>query len=75
MAVWEDVVTTGLIGTDRRPVPESLPASWGAEHDQIVDPAHTILTLAARHRAVARAGGHSPHTVHRARSRRRAGCR
>ena len=61
MSVWEDVVTTGLIGTDRRPVPEGLPASWGAELDQIVDPAHAILTLAARHRAVARAGALFPH--------------
>jgi hypothetical protein len=30
MSEWEDVVTTGLIGTDRRPVPDALPASWGA---------------------------------------------
>jgi hypothetical protein len=30
MTVWEDVVTTGLIGTDRRPVPDDLPQSWGA---------------------------------------------
>src|SRR4029453_15066137 len=60
MPVWEDVVTTGLIGTDRRPVPESLPASWGAELNQAVDPAHAVLTLAARHRAVGRAGGPLP---------------
>lgn len=57
MSVWEDVVTTGLIGTDRRPTPSNLPASWGAEFDQAVDPAHALLTLAARHRAVTRAGG------------------
>jgi hypothetical protein len=56
MPVWEDVVTTGLIGTDRRPVPERLPAIWGMEIDQTVDPAHAILTLAARHRTLARAG-------------------
>jgi hypothetical protein len=55
MPVWEDVVTTGLIGTDRRPVPESTSASWGIKLDQTVDPAHAVLTLAARHRAVARA--------------------
>jgi hypothetical protein len=54
--MWEDVVTTGLIGTDRRPVP----ASWGGEVDQTVDPAHAVLTLAARHRAVGRAGGPLP---------------
>jgi hypothetical protein len=58
MSGWEDVVTTGLIGTDRRPVPDSLPPGWGAKLDQTLDPAHTVLTLAARHRALARAGGH-----------------
>jgi hypothetical protein len=57
MPVWEDVVATGLIGTDRRPVPEKLPGSWGIEVDQSIDPAHTVLTLAARHRAVQRASG------------------
>jgi hypothetical protein len=57
MSVWEDVVATGLIGTDRRPVPEELPASWGVERDQSIDPAHTVLTLAARRRAVQRASG------------------
>jgi hypothetical protein len=60
MSVWEDVVTTGLIGTDRRPTPSGLSASWGAELDQTVDPAHAMLTLAARHRAVTRAGGLLP---------------
>jgi hypothetical protein len=57
MAVWEDVVTTGLIGTDRRPVPDNLPPSWGAEPDHATDPAHVVLSLAAQHRAVRRAGG------------------
>jgi hypothetical protein len=60
MSVWEDVVTTGLIGTDRRPVPDELPASWGAELDQAIDPAHVVLSLAARRRAVRRAGGLLP---------------
>jgi hypothetical protein len=60
MSAWEDVVTTGLIGTDRRPVPNELPASWGAEIDQAVDPAHAVLSLAARHRVVIRAGGLLP---------------
>jgi hypothetical protein len=60
MAVWEDVVTTGLIGTDRRPVPEELPQSWGAELDLALDPAHAILLLAARHRALTRAGALFP---------------
>jgi hypothetical protein len=35
---WEDVVTTGLIGTDRRPVPDALPASWGSGLDHVSDP-------------------------------------
>jgi hypothetical protein len=60
MSVWEDVVTTGLIGTDRRPVPDELPTNWGAELDQALDPAHAVLLLAARHRAVTRAGGLLP---------------
>ena len=58
--MWEDIVTTGLIGTDRRPVPESTSASWGVELDQTADPAHAVLTLAARHRAVTRAAGLLP---------------
>lgn len=57
MAVWEDLVATGLIGTDRRPVPHQLPPGWGAELDQDLDPARAVLTLAARHRAANRAGG------------------
>jgi hypothetical protein len=56
VSVWEDLVTTGLIGTDRRPVPDDLPASWGSEFDQALDPAHAVLSLAARHRAMTRAG-------------------
>src|SRR5918995_451660 len=57
MAVWEDVVTVGLVGTDRRPVPDQLPPSWGTEPNHGMDPAHVVLSLAARHRAVTRAGG------------------
>jgi hypothetical protein len=60
VAVWEDVVTAALIGTDRRPVPDELPQSWGAELEEPLDPAHTILMLAARHRALARAGSLPP---------------
>ena len=56
-AVWEDVVTVGLIGTDRRPVPDQLPPSWGTERNHGTDPAHAVLSLAARHRALTRAGG------------------
>jgi hypothetical protein len=57
VAVWEEIVTTGLIGTDRRPVPDELPVSWGVDLDQVTDPAHAVLSLAARHRALRRAGG------------------
>jgi hypothetical protein len=56
MSEWEDVVTTGLIGTDRRPVPDALPASWGSGLDHASDPAHAVLSIAARHRAASRAG-------------------
>ena len=56
MSGWEDVVTTGLIGTDRRPVPDDLLASWAADFDQELDPAHAVLSLAARHRAASRVG-------------------
>ncbi|HKX15390.1 MAG TPA: hypothetical protein VJN19_09370, partial [Propionibacteriaceae bacterium] len=55
-----DVVTTGLIGTDRRPVPDQLPSTWGSDFAQGADPAHAILMLAARHRAYTRAGGLLP---------------
>jgi hypothetical protein len=60
VAVWDDVVTTALIGTDRRPLPDELPSGWSAELDQAVDPAHAVLSLAARHRAVTRAGARLP---------------
>jgi len=60
MSVWEEVVATGLIGTDRRPPPDTVPASWGLEPDAALDPAHLMLTLAARRRAVARAGNLLP---------------
>jgi hypothetical protein len=53
-------VATGLIGTDRRPVPADLPQAWLAELDQGLDPAHAVLSLAARHRAANRAGGRLP---------------
>jgi hypothetical protein len=56
-AVWDDVVTVGLIGTDRRPVPDRLPPSWGTELNRGADPAQVLLSLAARHRALTRAGG------------------
>jgi hypothetical protein len=60
MSVWEDVVTTGLIGTDRRPVPDELPGTWSTNRDQATDPAHAVLVLAARHRAFTRTGALLP---------------
>lgn len=55
MGTWADVVTTALLGTDRRPVPSELPATWaGPERGD--DPARRILDLAAQHRAWSRAG-------------------
>lgn len=55
--MWEDVVATGLIGTDRRVVPHELPPTWAVELDQDLDPAHAVLTLAVRHRAASRTAG------------------
>jgi len=46
---WEELVTTALLGTDRRPVP-SGPAP------PETDPVDQVLGAAARHRAVLRAG-------------------
>jgi hypothetical protein len=60
VADWEDLVTASLIGTDRRAVPDELPPTWGTGLDQALDPAHTVLSLAARHRAADRAGGRLP---------------
>jgi hypothetical protein len=37
-------------------VPDALPASWGSSLDHVADPAHAVLSLAARHRAASRAG-------------------
>jgi hypothetical protein len=46
---WEDLVTTALLGTDRRPIPSEP----GAPETDSVD---RVLTAAARHRAAVRAG-------------------
>ena len=60
-----------LLGTDRRPVPDALPAEWaGPPPDPAAEPTHVVLGLAARHRAAVRAGSALP-TVRRVRSRRR----
>jgi hypothetical protein len=37
-------------------VPDALPASWGSGLDHVSDPAHAVLSIAARHRAASRAG-------------------
>jgi hypothetical protein len=55
MADWTDVVTTALLGTDRRSVPSPLPTGWGSI-SSTSDPATATLHLAAQHRAWSRAG-------------------
>jgi hypothetical protein len=55
MSDWGDVVTTALLGTNRRPVPDGLPGDW-ATTTEAVDSAIAVLELAARHRAWSRAG-------------------
>ena len=61
MTGWSELVTTALLGTDRRPVPHDLPAAWaGADPTQEgADPTLQVLGLAARHRACAQAGATS----------------
>jgi hypothetical protein len=57
MSGWEDLVTVALLGTDRRPVPDALPAGWaGRTVDHSTDPTGAVLGYAARHRAAVRAG-------------------
>ena len=62
MTVWSDIVTTALLGTDRRPLPSELPA-WAkaAGVGSAGDAERRVLDLAAAHRIVAQAGrkGHS----------------
>jgi hypothetical protein len=58
VAGWDDLVTTALLGTDRRPVPAGLPALWSGA--AAADPAETVLDHAARHRAATRAGVRPP---------------
>ena len=60
MAGWEDLVTVALLGTDRRPMPDGLPATWAALADSSDDPTGAVLAYAARHRAVVRAGARLP---------------
>jgi hypothetical protein len=61
MSGWDDLVTVALLGTDRRPVPDTLPAAWaGASTEPSADPTGTVLAYAARHRAAVRAGARLP---------------
>jgi hypothetical protein len=60
MAGWEDLVTVALLGTDRRPMPDGLPAVWAASADSSDDPTGAVLAGAARHRAAVRAGALLP---------------
>ena len=52
---WSDLVTTALLGTNRRQVPTGLPTDWARTSDAL-DSAIEVLELAARHRAWSRAG-------------------
>ena len=55
MGTWPDVVTTALLGTDRRAVPSELPESWsGLEPSE--DAARTVLDLAAQYGTYSRVG-------------------
>jgi hypothetical protein len=54
-ATWPDLVTTALLGTDRRPVPNDLPGTWAGVVPRD-DPATRVLDLAAQYRAWSRAG-------------------
>jgi hypothetical protein len=47
MTSWDDLVTTALLGTDRKPLPDGASAG---------DPTRVVLAAAARHRAAVRAG-------------------
>ena len=61
---WSEIVTTALLGTGRRPVPEDLPA-WAGSVERAPDaqgsaergsPESRVLDLAAAHRVAAQAG-------------------
>lgn len=55
---WDDVVTTALLGTDRRPLPPGLlPPSPRPDGAAAPGPTTLLLDHAARHRALTRAAG------------------
>jgi hypothetical protein len=61
MSGWDDLVTVALLGTDRRPVPDTLPPPWaGPAAEPTGDPTGAVLAYAARHRAAVRAGPRLP---------------
>jgi hypothetical protein len=61
MSGWDDLVTVALLGTDRRAVPDGLPAAWAGPAAELgTDPTASVLAAAARHRAAARAGVRLP---------------
>ena len=51
VADWAEVVTTALLGTDRRPLPVAL-VGVAAAGTEAPDPTQVLLAEAARHRAV-----------------------
>jgi hypothetical protein len=57
---WTELVTTALLGTDRRPVPAQLAEPWTRFDSADPDPAGRLLDLAAAYRAAARTGGPAP---------------
>ena len=66
MSSWTDLVTTALLGTERRPLPDDLPAGWSGRggdrreadgaREAGTQTASRVLALAARRRAVTLAG-------------------
>lgn len=64
MTTWSEIVTTALLGTDRRPVPTELPA-WAvvAGVSATGEPEGVVLALAAAHRVATHAGRPAPPAV------------
>ena len=73
MSVWEDVVTTGLIGTDRRPVPESCQRAGARKRSDHRSRARGAVACCTA--SCCRASWWLLPPARRARSRRRTGCR
>ncbi|MET1004105.1 MAG: hypothetical protein ABWX96_01085, partial [Propionibacteriaceae bacterium] len=58
MSGWDELVTTALLGTDRRPLSPELGPGWASYDPERAtrDPAGVVLDLAASHRALRQAG-------------------